>query len=277
MPTESTVDYFAHFSVLEMDFTFYRPLKEDDGSPSTNYHVIERYLEHAPATARFLVKAPQATCSPYLPGEGSNEDYLNAEKYLRQFQEPLVDLMGDRLAGIVFEQGYRPVKSSPPAAEVVERLDAFFEGVGHGPQVHLEVRSPHMLTPLYFDWLETKGLGFVYSHWTWLPSIKSQWKKSGRFTAADRNVVLRLLTPRKMKYADAYELAYPFDKVVPDLAQAFGADEMIEESVALCYKAIEREATIDVITNNRACGNAPELAAEVARRILEVERRRRQD
>jgi uncharacterized protein YecE (DUF72 family) len=276
VPTESAADFFSHFSVLEMDFTFYRPLKEDDGSPSSNYHVIERYLEDAPSNASFLVKAPQSICSPFLPGTGRNEDYLNAKKYVEQFQEPLIDLMGDQLRGIIFEQGYRPVRSSPPAPELVEHLDRFFEMVGDSPQIHLEVRSPHLLTPLYFDWLETKGLGFVYSHWTWLPSIKSQWEKSGRFTAADRNAVLRLLTPRKMKYADAYALAYPFDQVVPELSEAFGAKEMIDDSAALAFKAIEQKATIDVIANNRAWGNAPELAAEVARRILEVERRRRQ-
>ena len=240
VPTEAVREYFQHFSVLELDFTFYRPLIEPSGTPSTNYRVLERYVEYAPADANFLVKAPQMFCSPFLPGVGKNDDFLNAEAYLRQFQDPLAGLLGDRLRGIIFEQGYQPIKKSPPIEKIVEGLDDFFQHLGSGgPQVHLELRSSHMLEPLYFDWLETRGLGLVYSHWTWLPSIKSQWKKSGRFTAADKNVVLRILTPRKVTYADAYALAHPFDKTVPELSDAFGAKEMIDESVALAFKAIE--------------------------------------
>lgn len=277
VPTEAVREYFEHFSVLELDFTFYRPLREADGEPSTNYRLIERYLDHAPPDARFLVKAPQIICSPFLRGVGRNDDYLNAGMYIRQFQEPLVELLDSRLTGILFEQGYRSVKTSPDDEVVVEQLNRFFDEIDRGPQVHLEIRSPHLLTPLYFDWLETKGLGYVYSHWTWLPSIKSQWEMSGRFTAADSNVVLRLLTPRKMTYADAYCLAHPFDKPVTGLSEAYGARNMIDESVALAFKAIDSGATIDVITNNRAWGNAPELSAEIAKHFIDVEKGRKQD
>ena len=275
VPTEAVKEYFEHFSILELDFTFYRPLREADGTPSSNYRVIERYLEHAPSTARFLVKAPQLICSPFLRGVGKNSDYLNAASYMKLFQEPLVELLSNQLAGILFEQGYRPVKTSPPVETMVENLDRFFSQIDRGPQVHLEIRSPHLLAPLYFDWLETTGLGYVYSHWTWLPSIKSQWQKSGRFTAADSNAILRLLTPRKMTYADAYALAHPFDKVVPELSGAYGARDMLEDSVALTFKAIDAGGTIDVISNNRAWGNAPALAAEIAKRVAEFERRRK--
>jgi uncharacterized protein YecE (DUF72 family) len=276
VPTESVREYFEHFSILEMDFTFYRPLREADGELSSNYRVIERYLDHAPEHARFLVKAPQMFCSPFLRGVGPNVDYLNADAYMIRFQEPLLELLGPRLAGVLFEQGYQSVKNSPTDDILVDHLDTFFNEIGSGPQVHLEVRSPHLLTPLYFDWLETKGLGHVFSHWTWLPSIQSQWKNLGRVTSADSNVVLRLLTPRKMKYADAYALAHPFDKVVPKLSEAYGAREMIDESVALAFQAVDSGGTIDVISNNRAWGNAPELAAEIARGLLDFEQRRRQ-
>ena len=77
-----------------------------------------------------------------------------------------------------------------------------------------------------------------------------------------------------MPYADAYAVAHPFDRVVPELTDAPGASTMIDEAVALCFKAMENETTIDLITNNRAWGNAPELAKEIARRLLEFERRR---
>ena len=35
LPVASVRHYFEHFDVLELDFTFYRPLLEEDGEPST--------------------------------------------------------------------------------------------------------------------------------------------------------------------------------------------------------------------------------------------------
>jgi uncharacterized protein YecE (DUF72 family) len=271
LPTETVREYFEHFSVLELDFTFYRPLREKDGRYSTNHAVVQRYLDHAPSDARFLVKAPQMFTAPFVRGVGRNPDYLDPDGFMRLFQEPLVQLGADRIGGVIFEQGYQPVKSSPPVDMFVERLDRFFESITPTPQVHVEVRSPHLLQPLYFDWLETRGLGFVFSHWTWLPSIKTQWKKAGRFTSADSTTVIRLLTPRKMTYAQAYAAAHPFDNVKPALSGAWGAREMIADSVALVYQAASAQTTVELITNNRAWGNAPELSAELAKQILRRE------
>ena len=59
VPIESVRDYFQHFQVLEIDFTFYRPLLEDDDEPGSNYHVLSNYAEHAPDDASFLLKAPK--------------------------------------------------------------------------------------------------------------------------------------------------------------------------------------------------------------------------
>ncbi|MBW2623537.1 MAG: DUF72 domain-containing protein, partial [Deltaproteobacteria bacterium] len=33
LPIESVREYFEHFSILELDFTFYRPLLDRDGTP----------------------------------------------------------------------------------------------------------------------------------------------------------------------------------------------------------------------------------------------------
>lgn len=275
VPVEAVAEYFEHYTVLELDFTFYRPLVERDGSLSSNYRLIERYLDHAPPECRFLVKAPQMFCAPEIRGLGLNPDYLNVDAYIRQFHAPLLDLLGPNLAGVIFEQGYVPARKSPPLDTFIEDLDRFFASVPIDIQVHLEVRSPHVLQEDYFDWLETRGIGFLFSHWTWLPSLKQQWSRIGRFTAGDNSVVVRLLTPLKMPYATAYAKAHPFDQSVPDLTDAPGANEMIDDTVALVFKAIQRGKTIDVIANNRAWGNAPELSVAISQRILESERRRR--
>ncbi len=39
LPVESVAEYFEHFPILEIDYTFYRPLLESKGSPVSNFHV----------------------------------------------------------------------------------------------------------------------------------------------------------------------------------------------------------------------------------------------
>ena len=80
---------------------------------------------------------------------------------------------------------------------------------------------------------------------------------------------IRLLTPRKMPYADAYAAAYPFDKPVPELADSAQGRQMVNEVTALSYKAIEQGTTLNIISNNRAFGNSPALAQAISYRFLD--------
>ncbi|HEX9660188.1 MAG TPA: DUF72 domain-containing protein [Rhodothermales bacterium] len=273
VPTEAVSEYFEHFSVLEIDFTFYRPLIES-GETGINFRALEKYVEHAPASARFLVKAPQVFCSPSLPGRGANPDYLNRAEYDATFGIPLEQVLGPQLRGVIFEQGYIPQRESPSSERHVDELERFCSSARLGHTIHFEVRSSHLLTPLFFDWLASTGHGYVFSHWTWLPSIKNQWLAAGGFSSADGQAVLRLLTPRKMSYAKAYDLAHPFDKTIPELSEAPGSKAMMEETVALAAKAIESGHQLNVIVNNRAWGSGPELAVAVSNRLLEYLRKR---
>lgn len=282
LPIESVHDYFEHFSTLELDFTFYRPLLEPDGEPSPNLFVLQQYAEHAPPDAAFFLKVPQTYFARTLRRSAGgrvhyeeNANFLNAEAYVAQFHEPAVQLLGDRLAGFIFEQEYQRVSESPSPEQNIAELDAFFRRIPTDVQAHIELRSEHMLVPPYFDWLASAGLGHVFSHWTWLPPIRKQWRLcGGSFTAADGNVVTRLLTPLNLKYADAYATAYPFDRPVPEIAETQQARDMVLDAVALAYQAERQDALLNVIANNRAWGNAPALAQTIAHRILDEEEKR---
>lgn len=278
VPIASVREYFDHFSTLELDFTFYRPLLEENDEPSSNYFVLSNYADHAPSEASFFVKAPRKYFARQLRKGGDfhdNPDFLDAEAYVETFHEPALDILGDRLSGIIFQQEYQRVADSPPPDANIEALDAFFSSLPSSVQPHLELRSEHFLTNAYFDWLEDRGLGHVFSHWTWLPSIRNQWSMCGeRFTAADGQVVSRLLTPRDMRYADAYAKAYPFDEPAPELSETKQAQDMVLDATALAYRAEAQNALLNVMANNRAWGNAPELARSIAHRILDEEERR---
>jgi hypothetical protein len=72
------------------------------------------------------------------------------------------------------------------------------------------------------------------------------------------------MTPLGMRYEDAYLNAYPFDHLIEGMLQP----EMILETVEIIQRAIEQGMTVNVIVNNRAAGNAPLIAEQIARKFL---------
>lgn len=79
--------------------------------------------------------------------------------------------------------------------------------------------------------------------------------------------VVRLLTPLKMRYKDAYALTHPFDKPVPEIAESEEGQAMIDDAAALIMDAISQHKTVNMVLNNRAYGNAPDLGPEIASRL----------
>ena len=43
LPVDSVAEYFEHFPVLEIDFTFNRPLKDQNGKPTQNFQTLKAY------------------------------------------------------------------------------------------------------------------------------------------------------------------------------------------------------------------------------------------
>lgn len=278
LPVESVAEYFEHFDVLEIDYTFYSPLLQEDGRPSRTLHTLTAHTGHAPDDARFLLKAPEAaTAARVRRGKAfvDNPTYLDPAAYLDRFLRPAADRLGDRLGGVIFEQGYLRKADAPAPADHVRQLARFFDAVHEAvpPDLvphHVETRSSHLLGPDLATWAATERVGLVLSHWTWLPPLARQWDLAGAYpSAADRAVVVRLLTPRNVKYADAYAATHPFDQTVAEVADTPGAQAMVDDVVGLLQDASRHDATLDVLANNRAWGNAPNLVQAIARRATE--------
>ena len=273
LPVASAAEYFEHFGVLELDFTFYRPLLEPDAKPSSNLHTLRQYADAAPAEARFLLKAPQAFSARVLRrGRGfePNPTYLDADGMRRLFLDPARELLGERLLGGIFQQEYSRVRESPEPEAFVAELDGFFRALPRDVPLHLEVRSEHLLTDAYFDWLAAEGLGFCFSHWTWLPPLKRQWEMTGRrLLPSSGEAVVRLLAPRDLSHEESYTLAYPFADAVPALSETPEALAMVDEATALAYHAVAEGVSLTVVAGNRAWGNSPKLAQAVAGRFLD--------
>ena len=170
LPVDSVEEYFEHFPVLEIDFTFYRPLLENDGKPTQNYQVLKNYSRHLGEDDRLLLKVPQLVTARKIPKGGryiENEAYLNPQIFTEQFYKPVVNLLGNNLAGFIFEQEYQRQEDRTPVNVMANGLDKFFRTIPKDDRYHLELRTDLYLRNQVFEVLSKHGIGQVLSHWTW--------------------------------------------------------------------------------------------------------------
>ena len=270
LPVESVEEYFQHFSVLELDFTFYSLLFDKELRPTQNYHVLRAYEKHLDKEDRLILKVPQVVFAQRLWRGGKfqeNPDYLNPEIFTRQFYGPAVDLLGSKISGFIFEQEYQPKKKRGASDEYAAALREFLDGIPEDDRYHMETRTESYLREPYFAVLEQYGVGQVLSHWTWLPPLGRQFALSRRrFLNGGNQAVVRLMTPIGMRYEDAYVKAHPFDHLIDGMM----SPRMIDETVEIMGAGIDHQVNTNVIINNRAGGNAPLIARKIVERFSEV-------
>jgi uncharacterized protein YecE (DUF72 family) len=268
LPVESVQEYFEHFPILEIDYTFYRLLLDEKGSPTQNYRVLAEYKRYLKEGDSVILKVPQVICAKKLRRSGKlviNEDYLNPKVFTRQFYEPAIRILGSNVGGFIFEQEYHSKNDRVPVNELAGSLNTFFTKIPEDTRYHIELRTEAYLDGAVFDVLEKHGVSPVFSHWTWLPPLSKQLtKEGGRFFNSGNTCIVRLITPPRMKYEDSYAKAFPFDKLVDGMLNP----QMIDDTIQLVNEVIKRERAIAIIINNRAGGNAPMIAALLAEKFL---------
>jgi uncharacterized protein YecE (DUF72 family) len=268
LPVDSVEEYFRHFPVLELDFTFYGPLLDKDGKAVQNLHLLSTYSRYLKTDDRLILKVPQTIFARRLRHAGTyveNGQYLNPHMFTNQFYRPVLGLVGPWLAALVFEQEYQPKQERPSPRRMADELDAFFNAIPKDHRYHVELRTDTLWAPPLLDVMERHGVGQVLSHWTWLPSLSRQFMRSrGKFLNKGKTCVIRLMTPRGMRYEDAYARAYPFNAQVDGMMNP----EMIDDTVDIVRAAIKDEIRTHVIINNRSGGNAPRIAQRIAEKLL---------
>jgi uncharacterized protein YecE (DUF72 family) len=268
LPVESVEEYFEHFRVLEIDYTFYSFLMDEDGKPTQNLHVLKRYRQYMKEKDRLVLKVPQMISAQKLYRGGQyteNETYLNPEMFIKRFYEPAIEILCSSLSGMIFEQEYQRKQDRVPVKKMAEDLDVFFASLPKATRYHLELRTDAYLSAPVFEVLEKHGVGQVLSHWTWLPPLRKQLAKANRRVFnSGRQRIVRLMTPIGMRYADAYAKAHPFDKLVEGMLQS----DMLRETADIMRRAITDSVETSILINNRAGGNAPIIAQKVAEEFL---------
>jgi uncharacterized protein YecE (DUF72 family) len=267
LPIESVEEYFEHFPILEIDYTFYRLLLDKSGKPTPNYFTLKQYRQYLEKDDQLILKVPQLIFARRIRKGGKfieNEAYLNPEIFTHQFYDPAVEILGDHSRGFIFEQEYQPKKERVEVEEMAKSLDAFFRAVPKDKLYHVELRTEAYLADPVFDVLQKHGVGLVYSHWTWLPPLSEQFSKTrGRFFNSGGDCVIRLMTPLRMSYEDSYAKAFPFNKMVDGMMNP----EMVDDAIEIIREGIRQRKRMSLIINNRAGGNAPLIAQQIAKRL----------
>lgn len=270
LPVESVEEYFEHFPILEIDYTFYRLLLDKNGKPTPNYFTLKEYQQYLKKDDQLILKVPQLIFARRIRQGGKfieNEAYLNPQIFTNQFYQPAVEILGPHLRGFIFEQEYQPKKERVEVEEIAKFLDAFLKAIPKDKGYHIELRTEAYLADPVFDVLERHGVGLVYSHWTWLPPLLKQFSKTkGRFFNSGGDCLIRLMTPLRMSYEDSYAKAFPFDKMVDGMMNP----EMIDDAIEIIKEGIRRSKRMNLIINNRSGGNAPMIAQEIAKRLREL-------
>ena len=268
MPVESVAEYFEHFPVLEIDYTFYRLLLEKDGNRTQNFHVLKSYRQHMKKEDLVLLKVPQIVIARKLRrGSGfvENENYLNPEIFTKQFYQPAIGVLGPCLNGFIFEQEYHVKNDRVPISAMAQDLDGFFTKIPRDTRYHVELRTEAYLVDPVFDVLKKHGVGLVFSHWTWLPPLRKQLAEvKAEFFNSGKQAVIRLITPLRMSYEESYAKAFLFDKMVSGMLDP----EMMEDTVRIVKEAKKDKIRVNLIINNRAGGNAPLIAQQIVDRLL---------
>jgi len=270
LPVESVEEYFEHFPILEIDYTFYRLLLDKSGRPTPNYFTLKESQHYLKKEDQLILKVPQLISARRIRQGGKfveNEAYLNPEIFTNQFYKPAVEILGPHLSGFIFEQEYQPKKERVEVDEMAKSLDSFFKGVPKDKRYHIELRTEAYLSEPVFDILERHGVGLVYSHWTWLPPLSKQFSKTkGRFFNSGGDCIIRLMTPLRMSYEDSYAKAFPFNKMVDGMMNP----EMIDDTIQIIMEGVRQRKKMNLIINNRAGGNGPIIAQEIAKRLREL-------
>ncbi|MHC1724714.1 MAG: DUF72 domain-containing protein [Syntrophobacteraceae bacterium] len=269
LPVDCVREYYQHFRILEIDYTFYAPML-DKGMETPCARTLAQYLSYMRPRDHVFLKVPQMFFAQkvwrgknYLP----NENYLAPAPFISQFYEPAVNLLGPNLKGIIFEQEYQLMGERIPPIVLAGQLNEFFSAIPMDTRYHVELRTEAYLCNPVFDVLRKHGVGYVLSHWTWLPNLKKQYSLAGgRFIGAGGQALVRLMTPIGMRYEDAYAKAFPFDRLLDEMIQP----GMISQTAKLMWECIEQEIEINVVINNRAGGNAPRLAQKIVKEFIEM-------
>lgn len=232
------------FRTVGFDFTFYGPPSAD---------LLRHYAAQLPPGFCACSKVWEEITVPVYPSglryrkkAGPNPHFLDVEYFLEMVLPPFDEAFHDHAGPFMFEFQ----RSGIEPQDFLPKLDSFLSRLPKRYEYAVEVRTPSVLGPRYYDILKAYGVAHVYNHLYGMPSLSGQHQALGeRFPAPF--TIMRLLTPRNMKYHEAVKAYEPYNKIVRPLP------DMRTETVSLVKQAVTEQRRAHVLVNNRSEGSAP--------------------
>jgi len=248
--------YAAHplLRTVSVDRAFYRPVDRDQ---------FGAWAADVPEDFRFLVKADRQITSPQDPEGGSgrspNPRFLNAAYASAEIVRPMVDGLGSKLGGLIFQFPPIPPNLVGGQAAFLERLASFLASLPKSCLYAVELRTPAFLGERYAQILEATGAAHCYNVHPAMTPLARQLAVVRPYQQPA--LVVRWMLGHGQEYGSAKDRYHPFDRLVDE-------DPVTREVVAravLDVSLAERDAY--VIANNKAEGSAPLTLFRLAERI----------
>jgi len=253
---EGLAAYAAHplLRTVSVDRAFYRPVDREQ---------FRAWAAEVPEDFRFLVKADRQITSPQDPEGGSgrspNPRFLNAAYASAEIVRPMVEGLGSRLGGLIFQFPPIPPNLVGGPAAFLERLGSFLASLPKSCLYAVELRTPAFLGERYAQLLETNGAAHCYNVHPAMTPLARQLAIVRPYQQPA--LVVRWMLGHGQEYGSAKDRYHPFDRLVDE-------DQATREVVAravLDVSLAERDAY--VIANNKAEGSAPLTVFRLAERI----------
>ncbi len=233
------------FQTVGLDQTFYRP-------PTTAQ--LAHYAAQLPPDFEMCSKVWEEITIPRFAGQArygakagqDNPRFLDAGLLRDQVVAPYAEVFRPFTGPFILE--FQRTGIEPE--DFLTRLEPILRATPKAFRYAVEVRNPRILGPRYGQILRAHGAAHVYNHWTYMPALAEQHDRLDKtFTAPF--VLLRLLTPLRVKYEDAVMMAEPYNRIVRALPA------MRADTTALVKQAMREGRRTYVLVNNRAEGCAP--------------------
>lgn len=244
-----------------IDRTYYVPV---------NAAVFADYADQVPAPFRFLIKAHEACTMARYPQHERygaqrgqrNELFLHPGYAAVEVVGPCIEGLKEKAGPLLFQFAPQDIAAMGGAGGFPDRLHAFLAALPRGPLYTVELRSPDLLTPRYFEALQAANAHHCLNWHPSMPPIEQQAQLQRDSTAAsDGPLIVRWMLARHRAYDEARQVYAPFAHLAePD-------PDARRQIAGLGAAASRRGRQVFVIINNKAEGSAPLSAFELARSI----------
>jgi uncharacterized protein YecE (DUF72 family) len=256
-------EYSARYNTVEIDQWFWSLFDDIVRLPEES--TVKDYNNSVPADFKFTIKVPNSiTLTHYYPSKNikglkENPNFLDPDLF-HQFLKTLKPI-APKIGALMFQFEYLNKNKMSSQAELLDRLEAFYENIDKTYPCAFEIRNPNYLNKNYFGFIDKINSAHVLLQGYFMPSIKDVFDKY--YEHIGKPVIIRLHGPDRKKIEEL--TGKDWSKIV------LPKDEKLSTLPSIINYFSEREVDVYVNVNNHFEGSAP-LTIEKIKKLLDLDR-----